>query len=81
MRPNVFDEAGESHAPEENDMAVPRRRFSVQRKRKRRSHLSLTAPNLDACPKCLEPKLPHRVCSACGTYKGREVIRVEEEEA
>ncbi|HHV39576.1 MAG TPA: 50S ribosomal protein L32, partial [Tepidimicrobium sp.] len=24
-----------------------------------------------------EPKLPHRVCRACGYYKGREVIDVE----
>lgn len=62
-------------------MAVPKRRTSLTRKRKRRSHLSLVAPNLDACPKCLEPKEPHRVCRACGTYKGRSVIAVEEAEA
>ena len=62
-------------------MAVPKRRASLARKRKRRTHLGLTAPNLDTCPRCLEPKEPHRVCAACGTYKGRDVLPVEEEEA
>lgn len=62
-------------------MAVPKRRTSVTRKRKRRSHLSLSAPNLDTCPKCREPKLPHHVCAACGTYKGRQVLAVETGEA
>jgi large subunit ribosomal protein L32 len=62
-------------------MAVPKRRTSLARKRKRRSHLALTAPNLDACPKCREPKEPHRVCRVCGTYKGRSVVAVEEAEA
>ncbi|MEW6487374.1 MAG: 50S ribosomal protein L32 [Thermodesulfobacteriota bacterium] len=62
-------------------MAVPQNRTSLARKRKRRSHLALSAPNLDRCPQCREPKQPHRVCAACGTYKGREVIRIAEEES
>jgi large subunit ribosomal protein L32 len=62
-------------------MAVPKRRTSVARKRKRRSHLALQALNLDRCPRCLEPKEPHRVCRVCGTYKGREVLPVEGAEA
>lgn len=60
-------------------MAVPQSRTSVARKRKRRSHLALGAPNLDTCPKCLEPKQPHRACGACGTYRGRAVLPIEEE--
>lgn len=55
-------------------MAVPKRRQSVTRKNKRRSHDALTAPNVSACPKCGEATMPHRACKACGTYKGREVI-------
>ena len=62
-------------------MAVPKRRFSLARKRKRRANLGLAAANLDTCPRCLEPKEPHRVCAACGSYKGRDVLAVEEEEA
>lgn len=60
-------------------MAVPKRRTSLTRKRKRRSHLALSAPAFDKCPRCLEPKEPHRVCKACGSYKGRDVLRIEEE--
>lgn len=29
------------------------------------------------CPQCGAPKLPHRVCPTCGTYKGRQVIAVD----
>ncbi|MCG8513402.1 MAG: 50S ribosomal protein L32 [Halanaerobiales bacterium] len=54
-------------------MAVPKRRTSKARKRKRRTHWKLTAPSLVACPQCHEFKLPHRVCPSCGHYKGKEV--------
>ncbi len=60
-------------------MAVPKRRQSRTRGRKRRSHdaLSLARPVL--CPECGEPKLPHRVCPSCGMYKGRQVVALEED--
>ncbi len=61
-------------------MAVPKRKTSLARKRKRRSHQALSVPNLDTCPRCLEPKEPHRACLVCGTYKGREVVPIEEGE-
>jgi len=59
-------------------MAVPKRRHSVTRKNKRRSHDAITLPNPSACPQCGEPKLPHRACPSCGTYKGREVVAKQE---
>jgi large subunit ribosomal protein L32 len=31
------------------------------------------APRVNTCPQCNSPKLAHRVCPTCGTYKGREV--------
>jgi large subunit ribosomal protein L32 len=61
-------------------MAVPKKRHSKSRSRKRRSsHQRMDAPNVILCPKCSEPKLSHRVCKSCGTYKGREVIEIAEE--
>ena len=55
-------------------MAVPKRRTSKTRKRKRRTHWKLKKLNLIECPQCSELILPHRVCPDCGHYKGREVI-------
>lgn len=55
-------------------MAVPKRRTSKARKRKRRTHWKLTSPNMVECPQCHELKLPHRVCPSCGQYKGKEVV-------
>ncbi len=62
-------------------MAVPKRRQSSTRRDTRRAHDSLSAPGLDLCPKCGEAKQPHRACPSCGTYKGREIITIKEEEA
>jgi large subunit ribosomal protein L32 len=61
-------------------MAVPKKRTSKARKRMRRAHDSLTAPNLSPCPQCGESRLPHRVCSSCGHYRGRRVFEVEAED-
>lgn len=59
-------------------MAVPKKRVSKQRKRKRRTHHKAGLAAAVPCPKCGEPKLPHRVCPACGTYRDEVVIEVEE---
>ena len=60
-------------------MAVPKQRTSKARRDKRRAHHGLTAPPRSICPQCKEPKLPHRVCANCGTYRGREVVETDEE--
>ncbi|MDY0002610.1 MAG: 50S ribosomal protein L32 [Polyangia bacterium] len=62
-------------------MAVQQQRKSKSRRDMRRSqHDKTTAPNLTPCPNCNEPKLPHRVCSYCGFYRGREVKVIQTEE-
>ena len=62
-----------------NKMAVPKRKSSKARKNKRRSNVwKLEAPAMCRCTQCGSFKLPHRVCPACGYYKGVEVIKVEE---
>jgi large subunit ribosomal protein L32 len=61
-------------------MPVPKRRHSHSRKNKRRSHYKTKAPNYHECPKCHAPKLPHRVCPACGMYKDTLVVKQKEKE-
>ena len=61
-------------------MAVPKGKVSNARRDKRRSSVwKLTAPALVACPKCGAYHLPHRVCKNCGSYDGREVIKIAAE--
>ena len=60
-------------------MAVPFRRTSKTKKRMRRTHLKKEAPTTSICPKCGEVLKPHRACTKCGYYKGKEVIKQQEE--
>jgi large subunit ribosomal protein L32 len=55
-------------------MAVPKQKQSHSRTTKRRSTHKAKALAHNECPQCHSPRLPHRVCPACGHYKGREVI-------
>ncbi|GFE61217.1 MAG: 50S ribosomal protein L32 [Oryzomonas sp.] len=55
-------------------MAVPKKKTSKSRKNMRRAHDFLTTQSVSSCPQCKSPKLPHRACPTCGTYKGKEVI-------
>lgn len=59
-------------------MAVPKRRTSKQRKRKRRTHYQSDATAIQECPRCGDARRPHRVCPSCGYYDDREVVAVEE---
>jgi len=59
-------------------MAVPKQKQSHARTNKRRSQHKIEAPRLSTCPQCHSPRLPHRVCSVCGYYNGREVIEAAE---
>lgn len=58
-------------------MAVPKRKTSKSRRDKRRANWKATEPTLSLCPQCHQPKLPHRVCLACGYYDGRQVVKVK----
>jgi large subunit ribosomal protein L32 len=56
------------------DMAVPKQKQSHSRTAKRRAQHRISSPALSECPRCHSPRRPHRVCSVCGTYAGREVV-------
>lgn len=59
-------------------MALPKRRHSRTRGRKRRTSWKLDAPNVVDCPNCKQSRLPHHICPHCGFYDGRQVISVTE---
>ncbi len=59
--------------------AVPARKVSKTRKRMRRSHNAIDAPNTLKCPSCGEVIKPHRVCPNCGSYKGKVEVEKNEE--
>ena len=47
----------------------------MRRDRRRAANNNLRAAvQVISCPNCKEPVLPHRACSSCGQYAGREVV-------
>ena len=58
--------------------AVPFRRTSKTKKRMRRTHLKKEVGALVLCPKCGAAIQPHRACTRCGYYKGKNVLNKEE---
>ncbi|MCL1945458.1 MAG: 50S ribosomal protein L32 [Firmicutes bacterium] len=57
-------------------MAVPKRKLSKSRSRKRYAHYTTAAPALSTCSHCHELKMNHRVCLACGYYNGIQRIEI-----
>jgi large subunit ribosomal protein L32 len=62
-------------------MAHPKSKISKQRKRKRRTHIKATAPNVVVCKKTGEAHLWHRAYWHEGDlyYRGKVLIKAEEE--
>ena len=58
-------------------MAVPKKKQSKTRSRKRAANWKAAPSTYAECPQCHQPMLPHRVCGNCGTYAGRQAIEVE----
>jgi large subunit ribosomal protein L32 len=38
-------------------------------------------PLVQACPNCDAPRIPHRVCMACGFYDGQQVMKAKTADA
>ncbi len=55
-------------------MAVPKKKMSRSRTRRRKAAWKVGKPASATCEQCGKPKLAHRACRECGTYAGREVI-------
>jgi large subunit ribosomal protein L32 len=63
-------------------MAHPKRKHSNTRSRLRRANDYLVPKSKSQCAQCGAFILPHRVCTACGFYKGKLVkaIKVKTQE-
>jgi len=55
-------------------MAEPKKRLTRTRSGHRQSHDRLKSPPLVQCSNCKTKIIPHRVCSNCGYYKGRQIV-------
>ncbi|NND84875.1 MAG: 50S ribosomal protein L32 [Acidimicrobiia bacterium] len=53
-------------------MAVPKKKMSRSRTRRRKAVWKLERPRAASCPQCGAAKRPHRACPECGVYRGRE---------
>jgi large subunit ribosomal protein L32 len=61
-------------------MALQKRRMGRGRIHSRRSawmRRSSNKPLVQGCPNCSAPRVPHRVCRACGFYGGEVVMTVK----
>jgi len=57
-------------------MPNPKHRHSKRRGRLRRTFYKIKTGNLSKCPQCGKSKLPHRICLACGYYKGKSQVEI-----
>lgn len=60
-------------------MAVPRNRSSNARKGSRRAHHHKKPINFVACSNCGTKTMSHRVCLDCGSYNGKQILKIETE--
>lgn len=60
-------------------MAVQQRKVSKSKSRMRKSanHYKGLQPGI--CPNCESPRIPHRVCTNCGFYNGKQILSVTAE--
>ncbi len=58
-------------------MGLPGKKLTKSSKKRRASHFALRRITLVECSKCKKPVLPHHVCKFCGTYAGREVLKID----
>lgn len=59
-------------------MSVPKKRRTKSSVGKRRSHHALSSIKLNKCAKCGRAVKPHQACSFCGTYKGKEILKIKD---
>jgi large subunit ribosomal protein L32 len=74
MRPFFYRGLREAN----NKMSVPKKRRTASSVGQRRSHHALDAVNLSKCSQCGKSVRPHTACVFCGSYKGREAVKIKQ---
>jgi len=69
-------------------MAVPKKKTARSASKVRHSHYVqknqkrlLNTAHVVSCSQCGAAKQSHRVCPECGTYKGRDILKKQKQEA
>lgn len=57
-------------------MAVQQNKKSKRKIRQRKAANRYKGLQTSPCPHCGADRIPHRVCTSCGHYKGRQIISV-----
>lgn len=57
-------------------MSTPTQKHTKSRKKIRRGTIKINSNLLVVCPKCKKLIPPHRACPFCGTYKGKEIVKI-----
>ncbi|HBM16475.1 MAG TPA: 50S ribosomal protein L32 [Lentisphaeria bacterium] len=59
-------------------MGVPKRKTSKMKKKFRQGANRYEGIEVGICTSCKAPVLPHKACSSCGNYNGKQVITIKE---
>lgn len=62
-------------------MATPKKKRSLERRRRRRAQSKVILPNVVKCENCQSSRLPHHMCPNCGYYNGKCIIAPKEKSA
>lgn len=61
-------------------MATPKKRKSIERRRRARAQSKAILPEIVKCENCNSARLPHHMCNNCGFYKGKLLIAPKNKE-
>jgi len=59
-------------------MSVQFKKRTKSETRRRRSHHALKKTTLNKCTQCGKAVKPHKACAFCGTYKGKQAIKIKD---
>lgn len=58
--------------------AVPKNKRSKSKRDIKRNSYKLNIVEVVECPRCRAKKIAHRICTACGYYDNKEIIKFKE---